>query len=224
MKEKHCPSFSILGDSISTLNGYTPTDGVFYHTALSQNTGIASVADTWWMKVIDGFGGKLLVNNSYAGSTVCRDGYQPASSPWRIAKLQQDQLFPDYILVYSGLNDVAFFRTPAEFQEAYTSMLLEMKSAYPAAEIWCGTLCQGVLTNPNLAPFINFKYCTPLSEYNTCIRSAVNETGCHVADIAALEQGYRSMDGVHPNADGMEQMAQMWLRCMLPTEHGDSIT
>lgn len=223
MTENHCPRFSILGDSISTLHGYTPTDGVFYHTAFSCHTGIASVTDTWWMKVIEGFGGRLLVNNSYAGSTICRDGYQPASSPWRIAKLRQGELSPDYILVFSGLNDVAFYRTPTEFQESYTSMLMELKSAYPDSEIWCGTLCRGTLPNPNLAPFINFNHCTPLSEYNTCIRSAVSELECHLADLAAFEQEYRSIDGVHPNASGMEQLAQMWLRYMLPIKDAGSI-
>lgn len=210
--------FSILGDSISTLHGYTPAEGAFYHTAFSQSTGIASVEDTWWMKVIKGCGGDLLVNDSYAGSTVCRDGYQPASAPWRLAKLKQKQIAPDCILIYSGLNDVAFYRTPSEFEEAYTSMLLEMKSQYPNAEIWCGTLCEGLLTNPSLAPFLNFKHCTSLSEYNACIRSSANATGCQVADIAAFGQAYSSMDGVHPNAVGMEQLAQMWLQCMLPQE------
>lgn len=215
MLRDQCPRFSILGDSISTFYGYTPADGVFYHPAFSRTTGVTSLADTWWMKVIEGCGGELLVNHSYAGSTVCRDGYQAASSPWRIAKLRRDQMDPDYILIYSGLNDVAFYRTPAEFQSNYTSMLYEMKSVYPHAQVWCGTLCRGMLENPAIAPFIQFNHCTPLSEYNESICSAVLETDCYLADLASFEQEYHSIDGVHPNASGMEQIAHMWLRCLL---------
>lgn len=215
MQSKQRPRFSILGDSISTFQGYTPADGVFYHPAFSRTTGVSSLSDTWWMKVIEGCGGELLVNHSYAGSTVCRDGYQPASSPWRIAKLRRDQTDPDYILIYSGLNDVAFYRTPAEFQSNYTSMLLEIKSLYPHAKVWCGTLCHGDLINPNVAPFISFQQCTPLSQYNESIQRAVLDTNCHLADLAAFGLDYRSMDGVHPTAAGMEQIAHMWLRCLL---------
>lgn len=209
------PQISILGDSISTLNGYTPPDGSFYHTAFSGNTGISSVEDTWWMKVIRGLGGTLLINNSYAGSTVCRDGYQAASSPWRIAKLKKDGVLPDYVLVFSGLNDVAFYRTPEAFGNDYTAMLQELRLAFPDAAIWCGTLCHGILVNPKLPLFVNFDQCTPLSEYNQVIRAAVAETACHLADLAAFELSYASMDGTHPTATGMEQLAQMWLRFLL---------
>ncbi len=209
------PQISILGDSISTLNGFTPLEGSFYHTDFSRNTGISSVEDTWWMKVIRGLGGTLLVNNSYAGSTVCRDGYQAASSPWRIAKLKKNDLLPDYVLVFSGLNDVAYYRSPDAFLHDYAAMLQELRTAFPDAAIWCSTLCQGVLANPSLPLFIHFDRCTPLAEYNQVIRTAAAERGCHLADLAAFDIAYDSMDGTHPTAAGMEQLAQMWLRCLL---------
>jgi len=210
------PKISILGDSISTLNGFTPAEGSFYHTDFSRNTGIATPADTWWMKVIEGLGATLLINNSYAGSTVCRNGYQPASSPWRIAKLRKGDISPDYVLIFSGLNDVASYHSPEEFGTDYSSMLLELKSAYPSCELWCATLCRGFLTNPDFPLFINLNNCSPLALYNQSIRTAVSEVDCHLADLASFEQDYASIDGIHPNAAGMEQLSQMWLRCILP--------
>lgn len=206
---------SILGDSISTLAGYTPADGVFYDPNFSSNTGIRFVEDTWWMKVIQGLHGQLLVNNSYAGSTVCRNGYQPASSPWRIAKLRKGDISPDLILIYSGLNDVAFYRPPDEFADYYLEMLLQLKETYPNAAICSATLCRGYLKNPSWPPFINFNACHPLSSYNERIREAVQKASCQLADLDSFGLEYSSLDGVHPDASGMDTIAQIWLRSLL---------
>jgi lysophospholipase L1-like esterase len=215
MLNHFAPKVSILGDSISTLKGYSPEAGYYYDPEYSRNTGISSAKSTWWMKVILGLGGTLLVNNSYAGSTICRDGYQPASSPWRIAKLKKGDVLPDYVLIYSGLNDVAFYRSPEEFQEHYSNMLLEISGAYPEAEIWCGTLCRSFQANPDWATFINLDACQPLSLYNQSIRDAVYHSDCHLADLSSFDVAYSSLDSVHPDASGMEILAQLWLRCML---------
>ena len=201
---------SVLGDSISSLSGVTPSDGAFYHTAFSRNTGIVSAADTWWMQVIDGMGGTLLVNDAYAGSTVSCDGYQPAAAPWRIAKLKSGDIQPDCILVFSGLNDVAFYRSPAYFGEQYAIMVRELRSAFPASQIYCATLCGGVLANPEFPLFVNLAQCTPLSEYNVYIRKAVADAGCHLVELEGL--AYQSIDGAHPNAEGMRQISALWLR------------
>lgn len=205
---------SILGDSISTLVGYTSADDAYYDPVFASATGIASAEDTWWMKVIFGLDAQLLVNDSHSGSSVCRGGYQAASTPWRIAKLKKNGQHPDYILVFSGLNDVAFSRTAEEFQAHYTAMLQEMLAQYPHAEIVCGTLCKGYVNSPGATLFINLEHCLPLSLYNDAIRHAVKEYGCQLADLASFQQDYSSIDGVHPNKTGMEQLAQMWLRCL----------
>ena len=55
--------FSILGDSISTLAGYNPQGyEVFYKWDKMLQAGIFEAKDTWWGKVIDELGGKLLIN------------------------------------------------------------------------------------------------------------------------------------------------------------------
>ena len=207
---------SIYGDSISTLLGYTPEDGVFYDPAFSRNTKIRCVEDTWWHKVICGVGGTLLVNDSHAGSSVCRGGYQAAATPWRVAKLKQQDRLPDCILVYSGLNDVATYRSAQEFGEQYRMMLQLMAEAYPDAIVWCGTLCRGFQENPNLALFLNLDYFPPLQEYNDAMCAAVQASpNGRLADLAGCGVAYSSVDGVHPNKAGMETLAQLWLRCLL---------
>ena len=51
--------FCVLGDSISTYEGYTPASVVFYDSYFQRLTGVTSVNDTWWMQVINGLGGIL---------------------------------------------------------------------------------------------------------------------------------------------------------------------
>ena len=65
--------FSILGDSMSTLEGYSqPRHAAFYDTARKFESGVLRPSDTWWGMVIEHFGGRLLVNHSVSGSMVCR--------------------------------------------------------------------------------------------------------------------------------------------------------
>ena len=60
--------FSVLGDSISTLEGYSvPESAVYYDTAHKLTLGVLTPKDTWWGQVIDHLGGKLLINNSFSG-------------------------------------------------------------------------------------------------------------------------------------------------------------
>ena len=102
--------FSILGDSLSTLAGYNPPEcAVFYDWNNKRLADIYAPEDTWWGKVIQALGGKLLVNHAYSGSLVCK---HPACevesygcSDLRTGRLGLDELMPDVIMVLMGLND-----------------------------------------------------------------------------------------------------------------------
>ena len=157
-----------------------------------------------------------MVNNSYAGSTIFRCGYQPANSPWRLARLKHGDILPDAILIFSGLNDVAFYKEPAEFEDNYREMLLELHQQFPAAQLYCATLCKGALKHLDTPVFINFKACTPLSQYNDAIRTAVTAADAHLVDLAAYDTDYSSMDGAHPDGTGMRELAAWWLHSITP--------
>ena len=130
---------SVLGDSISTFQGYSNDAGV--NSTIGGNgprydTGAAdtkpgsyclleSVNDTWWMHFANRSGMKLLVNNSWAGSQVfggqTSDGRViPAAYLERCVNLHDDTLadnpenapiHPDVIFVYLGINDYNFNRS-----------------------------------------------------------------------------------------------------------------
>ena len=130
---------SILGDSISTFNGYS-NDGTV-NTTIGANGPrydvgpadtkpgsyclLESVDDTWWMHFANRNGMHLLVNNSWAGSQVfggkTADGRViPAAYLERCVNLHDNTLEnnpnnapidPDVIFVYLGINDYNFNRT-----------------------------------------------------------------------------------------------------------------
>lgn len=202
---------SVLGDSISTFDGVTPPGGVYYGPSFGSVTGVYSPEDTWWMKVIHAMGGELLANNSWSGSTVASSGALSACSPGRIRKLARDGLYPDHILVFSGLNDVNQYIPEEQFGTDYALMLQRIRDTYPHAQITCGTLTTGYLSKtPFTRHLAGFR--ARLAPYNDAIRSAASDAGCQVADLAALDTQYAAMDGLHPNGEGMAQLASFWLQ------------
>ena len=145
---------SIIGDSISTYDGFNPEGyEVYYDKPRQMNNGMSSVYDTWWAKVNQGLHAYLCVNNSFSGSRVTGEGFPAASSTERTSLLHTQWYSPDLILIYIGFNDFGngvpirnpepscFFRkNPAFFEDAYEIMLKKVKHGYPSARIICATL------------------------------------------------------------------------------------
>ena len=156
---------SIIGDSISTFEGYNPQGfAVFYNEEKQQQAGIVNVTDTWWQTVIDFFGAKLLVNNSWSGSRATKlpgnnELFPSGCSDERTNGLHLGVMKPDVILVYIGTNDWAYgVLTGGEtritegdihelFYQAYHGMIDKLKKNYPQAEIFCFTLSTTVMSS-----------------------------------------------------------------------------
>ncbi|MEG2000132.1 MAG: SGNH/GDSL hydrolase family protein [Evtepia sp.] len=209
MLEKTSHYFSVLGDSLTSFAGISPMEGAFYAPAVY---GLSTYCDTWWMQVICKCGGSLLANNSYSGSTVSRHGYLPASFPNRIRRLAKPPLIPDVILVSIGLNDVAQLVPPKEFGVDYGLMLSNLHAAYPRAELFCSTLCHAVQREKTRPLFVNFSECISLSLYNEQIRSAARSVPCRLIELSNVT--YSSPDGVHPDRQGMRELAEAYLSAM----------
>lgn len=97
---------SVLGDSISTYEGYNPRGyAVYYDREKQYKNGMNSVYDTWWAKVNQRLRAYLCVNNSYSGSRVTGTGFPAACCEDRLAYLRTDTYSPDIILIYMGFND-----------------------------------------------------------------------------------------------------------------------
>lgn len=105
------------------------------------------------------------------------------------------------------------------FRRVYASMLARIRRLAPAADIWCATLAPGsapAAENAGVAgpaePATCWKYRLrgiDLDDYNRVIREEATFAGARVADVRAFDVDYDAVDGVHPSARGMEQIAAM---------------
>ena len=119
---------SILGDSISTLEGYIPVDDGFnlkhrprYVLNAKPDTSLIVMPanETWWMRIINDLDAKLGINDSWAGSCVTYNSSFTTKYPTNgdlvekaaMASLTRIQNLgangtPDVILFYGGTNDI----------------------------------------------------------------------------------------------------------------------
>ena len=225
--------FSVLGDSISTLAGYNPPEcAVFYDWQHKYQAGIFAPEDTWWGRVIEEMGGRLLVNNSWSGSMVCRhpscevESY--GCSDGRTAALGMEGLTPDVVMILLGLNDwgCGMPITPADggkdlsvFTVAYETMLEKLRRNYPHAEIWCLTLPRSQWSRN---PDFEIPACRAgghIREYSGAIRACAERAGCRIVDIDCPDQPYDTLDGYHPTAEGMKTIADAVLKEVLRYDH-----
>ena len=205
--------FSILGDSISTYKGVTVTDpNTFYGREMIAKGGFSGVEDTWWMRLINALGGKFEKDNAFSGSCVT-DGYglgRGSCTMERISALGE----PDVVCIFMGANDLGFGVPAAEFEASYDLLLSRLKETYPEAEIWCATMINGVKVLEDEPFFMGEDPSTPVEPFSSIVRSAAATAGAKVADLAAYDFRYDAIDGCHPTAKGMAQIADLWAKEM----------
>lgn len=217
---------SILGDSISTYQGWIPEGYACFYP--DPDNDIKDVSQTWWMQVIQNTGMSLLVNGSWSASAVCGDSRAEDSSAGcssrRIVDLMGNTgTVPDVILVYLGANDffasipLGKFSGTAEyrndhyiwdFTEGYELMLQKLQAVYPTSKIYCMTLIEA---NSGDHPRVNANGNT-IADYNSRIKQIAAAHGISVIDVhncglEVYELGRFTSDGTHPNREGAAKMA-----------------
>ncbi len=210
-------ALSILGDSISTYQGYIPSGYACYYPDADNN--LKDVTQTWWMQVLGSTGMRLAVNGSYSASAVCGDSRGENSSAGcsnrRLSELiAPDGTVPEVILVYMGTNDFLFsiplgrfsgapvYRTDHyvwDFTEGYELMLQKLQAIYPASRIYCMTLLEQGNSKVN-------ENGNTIADYNRRIREVAAAHGVPVIDLNGCGGVYTS-DGIHPNKDGAAKIA-----------------
>lgn len=218
---------SILGDSISTYDGWIPEGfNVFY----PFNGELTDVSQTWWKSLINETKMELCANNSSSGSTCIGDSFSiddPGSgcSDGRLSFLAGSQgRLPDVIVVYMGTNDLLKgipigdndgTRLVEEgnienFSDAYCMILDKLASYYPTAQIFCCTLAP-VGDWGEDQPFILFENHLGLTagDYSDQIRAIADNKGVSVVDLydCGIEiDNLQEMttDGAHLTPAGME--------------------
>ncbi len=95
------------------------------------------------------------------------------------------------------------------FSNAYGRTLERIRASYPQAEVWCCTLCPGRVAGSDRSTFAYNLRGVHFDSYNNAIRNQAHAHGCRVADVRALGFDYEAVDGTHPTARGMRQLADM---------------
>ena len=165
--------FSIMGDSISTLGGFIPSRWRCHYEGEVSIPGVDRKQATWWGQVIQHFGGHLVANSSFSGSTVEGFGFPAGCSAARaegLIGIEGEK--PQIVLVFMGINDYGWgsarnqvmgnsasrSANPQDlggqepvlltvdnaaiqrFKSAYATMLGNIRTVAPNAQIWCLTL------------------------------------------------------------------------------------
>jgi lysophospholipase L1-like esterase len=221
---------SILGDSISTYEGYIPaSDGYnLEHLArYPQDNLFTGVEHTWWMQVIERLGAKLGVNDSWRGTTV--DG-KSKTDKTAISNVQRIQNLgangsPDVILLYGGTNDYGqlnivdkFDKTkmPTEvdlktiqwgaLSQAFAHTVLRVKHFFPDAQI--------VAILP--ARTKSYYGTTELRNGNNLLSAICDHYGIPYVNLFSSSLKTTHLpDGIHPNKEGMDIITDAVLKVML---------
>ena len=203
---------SMIGDSISTFWGVSnvapgSTDAAVYY----PQPFLPDLHQTYWMKLCDRTGMRLLVNNSWSGSKLLGGNWPVLSNTNdRCKQLSKDGIDPDYILINIGTNDFngmsqsgttmwtwngrgvnypTYNATiPTTFREWYAQMLVRLRTNYPMAKIYCCTV-----------PVWDYKKNGPdeannigvyLVEFNDAIREIATAFGARVVELATSGMDY----------------------------------
>lgn len=152
------PGVSILGDSYSTFEGHVSPDSNYvwyFKVPRKGRTDVCDVKQTWWQQLIRDKGLRLVVNNSFSGSTICNRGYKGADYSDRSFLTRAKGLgSPDIILIFGATNDswagveVGEYLMPDgttadgavpdlyTFRPALDLMLSTIKDYYPGTEVY----------------------------------------------------------------------------------------
>ena len=220
-------TMAVIGDSISTYTGYTPSGWRVYYPTGNVN----NVSATYWYQVATALGMTPL-NCAYSASYATGDSTQTevsetheqgecaGCSEVRIASLTRDGNTPDIVLILLGTNDYNAGKTlgswtehsaiPSEgtignFSSAYALMLHKIKTTLPNARIFCCTILQRNFSFPEKT--------NSVKDYNDVIKKMAAIFGCDVIDtyacgISRYNIGSYSVDGgLHPNAAGHKLVA-----------------
>ena len=206
-------NFSILGDSISTFNGWsnntsmnsTIGDNKYWYP--SQYNDLTSADQTWWKQVADETGMNVLVDNAYSGDRMCYYG------PERALQLHNnDGVTPDVIAVYFGTNDLVNNCCSAqEFEADYDAMIESITETYPDAEIYLLNLLYFQGDYVNNTPIFNDIIEDAAETYGCTYVDLYNETGINASNLYTyMGQG----NGLHPNQNGMDLITECVVEAM----------
>ncbi len=202
----------ILGDSYSTFTGYIPSDNSSWYTPSgNENTDVTDAAQTWW-KILENSSpaNKILLNESYSGTTVCNVGYGGAdysdiSFTARFDKLADSGFFDkntvDTLFVFGGTNDT-WASSPVGEAKYSDWNSDDMNKSIPSFCYLLSRIRQ-VSPNTNVICILNTSLSSEIADGYI---DACDYYGCEYIVLNKINKR-----GGHPTIKGMEQIAHQIL-------------
>ena len=208
-------NIAIMGDSISTF--YSPNSKVnsiwqgeneYYYPRYAPS--VSSVSSTWWYQTVEALGANLLVNNSLSGSAVCV-GNNKGMDRARILKNMYNNIIPDVLIIYMGVNDGVSKVSQSDFEKGYRKMLDLIKTNFPSCQVFVCTL-----------PYETYTDGTYRAGYNQTIESLAEEFNLPVIDLANIwdettevkNNWHYLYDNIHPGVLGMQKISQQAIKAI----------
>lgn len=200
---------SIIGDSISTFEGYIPEG---YETKYPFGN-VKQVEQTWWYQMIERNGWTLGHNNSFSGSRISNTSplqipHTNFSDDSRILNFESD-----IIIIFGGTNDYgAVMNQPdmKEFKEQYRYMLSNLIKKNPNSKFILCTPLRRLDIKTKTKPHKKLK----LKKIARAIKDVSSEYKCcKVIDLYSHKiklSDFFFIDGVHPNEKGMSSLSN-WI-------------
>ena len=227
---------SILGDSISTYEGYIPAADGFNleHVArYPQSNLLTDVNETWWMQVLTKLNAKLGVNESWRSTEIgniydveVNSGYEGTkacmASLTRIQNLGSNGT-PDIILFYGGTNDITQRRIVGEFSTETAPSHVDLTSVKwdTVAEAYATAIMRMQYYYPDaqiiamLPTYTSNNTNSVIEKYNTVFANICEHYKIPYIDLRNCGITTSHLpDGTHPNAEGMDYITNAVLNAM----------
>ncbi len=198
---------SILGDSISTYEGYSNDENANKSTAYNKvfYKSPFPPQKTYWMKLIKDFELTLCVNNSWSGGNLSGKNDETSGLNRAVNLADNNGNSPDIVIVFMGINDLGRNIPLETFCNDYEATLKVLKKYYPKSIVCCVNIPDRDVYLKNRAIL-----------FNDAIEKSVKlmGNGFFVADLfgSKFKNDFyynNTLDGLHPDEDGMMIIAEV---------------
>lgn len=191
---------SIIGDSISSFEGWTPSGYINYYP--KEYYGVTSVNDTWWHKVIGSYSATLEVNASFSGGAATEGVVSEIARPDFYVRANTQTIGqPEIVFVALGTNDSLYRRTIGDAYHYDESIENLSESEF------CDAYIKGIKALQTISS-IKKIVCVILNMedvYANAIKNIANHYSLHYVDCRGYDTP--SNDDPHPTNDGMLQIS-----------------
>ena len=204
----------IFGDSYSAYEGYIPDGYHFWYDCEEriQNSKVFSIEDTWWGQLLKETDSKLLLNDSFSGSTVCnteRPTIPFTSFCYRLENLIEKGFFKqnaiDTVFIFGGTND-SWIGSPLG-EMIFDDFTEDRKKEIFPAYAYLITTLKNLLPNAKILPMIN-------CDINPLVMDGLAKVSEKLGVFALQLKDISKYNG-HPDKTGMTQIKDQVINFLL---------